>query len=99
MSRPDDQRRPRGSAAVIPSPASVKDSTHRTEDTSRRTGVAADNYSAGTLRRWTEQRERVLGRTMRVHLDATLAADDVAEALGGRQLARAWAAELGEALS
>lgn len=99
MTGPDDQRRPRGSAAVIPSPASVKDSTQRTEDPSRRTGVAADNYSAGTLRRWTEQRERALGGTVRVHLDATLAGEDLASALGGRQLARAWAAELMEALS
>ena len=35
-------------------------------------------------------RERVLGRTFRVRRDPEQAGDDIAAALGGRELARRW---------
>lgn len=49
MSRPDDQRRPRESAAVIPTPASVKDSTERNGEARCGADVAADPFSARVL--------------------------------------------------
>lgn len=55
--------------------------------------VTADNYSAGTLERWTGQREQVLGG-LRLARDPHVAAEQLREALGGRALAQAWAHEL-----
>lgn len=55
--------------------------------------VTADNYSAGTLKRWTGQREQVLGG-LRLARDPHVAAEQLREALGGRALAQAWAHEL-----
>jgi hypothetical protein len=45
-----------------------------------------------------EGRERVLGRRITLSVDAGIAAEQLAEFLGGRRAALAWLAELEEAL-
>lgn len=99
MSTPDDQRRPRRSAAVIPTPASVKDSTQSSDDPRRRAGVAADRYSAGRLEEYLSNRERVGGRSFRVFEDPDRSALVVRAALGGDGPALRWARALLEELS
>lgn len=98
MTPPDEQRRPRGSAAVIPTPASVKDTAQRTAEAGRRSGVAADGYSDGTLARWTARRERALGDRLVLNTDPELAGEQLREQLGGRALAQVWAHQLLAAL-
>ena len=61
--------------------------------------VTADRYSAGSLARWTDRRERVLGGTLRLDRDPERAAELLREQLGGRALAAMWLHETLEAVN
>lgn len=89
------ERPPRRTAAPI-TPASTI--TPKGTTPVRPSTVAADNYSAGSLARWTENRERILGGRLVLDTDPELAGEQLREQLGGRALAQVWAHQLLAAL-
>jgi len=93
-----DQRRPRRSAAVIPSPAS-EDTADRSDDHRRPADVVADDYSAVKLAEHLAHAKfsapKIYGAVnFTLRADPEAAAEDLRVAVGGRAAAYRWAVAL-----